>query len=448
MSFFWFHSGNLLAKLLFILYTGIMKILLIEALKHKSITSSIYPPLGLYYIESFVKKHVPFPVEFSNISASDTSKADLWDAPQIIGISSVTANFTVAVKIASELRSRLGNEVPIILGGCHISALPGSLPPPFDAAVIGEGEVTFLEILRKLYDKGRLKPGDFRDIDGVAYMDEGKIIINKERTFIANLDEIPFPARRLAGIGVTHMLTSRGCPYSCVYCATCHLWGKVRSHSPEYVVREIRHLHDGFNINEIILFDDNFLADRKRVHEISDKISSGGLKGKLSFICYGRTRAINESLVNDLVNMGVSEIYLGADNVPDSVIDGSGSSHAYERNSRAVDLCYDAGLKVNCSFVIGLPRQTTKDLDEILRFMDYKRDRVSVFQISPLNLFPGTPVWEYAVKQGKIPESVEDWNLLEHFTPIGAFSAEKYIFLNEMMSINEFAGYCKRFTEI
>lgn len=427
-----------------------MKILLIEALRQKSITSAIYPPLGLYYIESFTKKYAPFSVEFSIVSASEASQADLSDPPQIIGISSVTANFTTAAEIASELRNRLGSEIPIILGGCHISAMPGSLPPAFDAAVIGEGEVTFLEIIRKLHenDNGTLKPEDYKDIKGVAYRKDGKITINKGRAFIKNLDEIPFPARKLPGIGVTHMLTSRGCPYSCVYCATCLLWGRVRSHSPDYVVNEIRHLHKGFHINEIILFDDNFLADRKRVHEISQRISSGNLKGKVSFICYGRTRAINDPLVKDLAEMGVAEIYLGADNVPDSVIDGSGSVDAYRRNSRAVDLCHDAGLKVNCSFVIGLPRQTTGDFDEILRFMDEKRDKISVFQISPLNLFPGTPVWEYAVKKGKIPEFVEDWSLLEHFTPINAFSKDGYIFLNEMMSIEEFAGYCKRFAEI
>lgn len=425
-----------------------MKILLIEALRQKNITSNIYPPLGLYYIEAYIKKHAAFYVEFVITSADDASGIDLTDPPHIIGISAVTANFTKAGNLAAQIRERVGNEIPIILGGCHISAMPGSLPPDFDAAVMGEGEATFLEILQRLHEKGRLEPADYTGIDGVAYRDGGKIVRNKERDFIKNLDEIPFPARRLSGIGVTHMLTSRGCPYSCVYCATCLLWGRVRSHSPEYVVNEILHLHEGFHVNEIILFDDNFLADRKRVHEISQRIIAENLTGKVSFICYGRTRAINEPLVKDLAEMGVVEIYLGADNVSDSVIDGRGSADAYHRNSRAVDLCYDAGLKVNCSFVIGLPRQTTGDLDEILRFMDEKREKISVFQISPLNLFPGTPVWQYAVKKGKIPESVEDWSLLEHFTPIGAFSAENYIFLNEMMSIEEFAGYCKRFTEI
>ena len=425
-----------------------MKILLVEALRQKGITSNIYPPLGLYYIESFAKEHADFELEFVILSADDADSIDLTNPPHIVGISAVTANFRKAEEIAKQIRDRIGDKIPIILGGCHISAMPESLPAVFDAAVVGEGELTFLEILRRLHKKGRLKPSDYIGIDGVARHDGGKIVRNRERAFIKNLDEIPFPARKLSGIGVTHMLTSRGCPYSCVYCATCLLWGRVRSHSPEFVVNEIRHIHEGFHVNEIILFDDNFLADRKRVREISQRLDAENLAGKISFICYGRTRAINKSLVQDLVRMGVVEIYLGADNVPDSVIDGSGSADAYRRNSLAIDLCHDAGLKVNCSFVIGLPRQTTADLDEILRFMDEKGNKVSVFQISPLNLFPGTPVWEYAVRKGKIPEFVEDWSLLEHFTPIGAFSPDSYIFLNEMMSIEEFTGYCKRFTEI
>lgn len=213
-------------------------------------------------------------------------------------------------------------------------------------------------------------------------------------------------------------------------------------------MNEIRHLYKGFHINEIILFDDNFLADRKRVNEISQKIASGNLAGKVSFICYGRTGAVNKSIIRDLNKMGVTEIYLGADNVSDSLINGRGSADAYRRNARAIDLCHNAGLKVNCSFVIGLPYQLCEDLDEILRFITEKRNKVSVFQISPVNLFPGTPLWRFALQKGKIPEFIKDWSQLEHFTPISAFSPDKYIYINEMMSKDVFTDYCRKFADL
>ena len=443
-----------------------MNILLIEAQKTDNFTSKVYPPLGLYYLKSYIEKYAGFKTGFSIISSDNLSIPDKTEKPDIVGISSVTANWRKAVELGREARGKLGSNIPIILGGCHISSLPESLPKAFDAAVTGEGERTFLEILNVLNKKGELKPSDYSRIRGIAFWDhenraedfplavkkvkkrDGSIIVNENIPFIKNLDEVPFPSRKIAGIGVTHIVTSRGCPYSCVYCATCLLWGKVRSHSPEYVVREINHLYKGFNVKEIILFDDNFMADKNRVKEISRLMKKEGLSGKINFICYGRTRSVKEDLLNDLVKMGVKEIYLGADSIQDSNILGSTDKKSFKRNQEAIDLCVKAGLKVNCSFVIGLPRQKPEDLDEILDFVESNRKKISVFQISPVNLFPGTPLWKYAVEKGKIPGEIGDWSKMEHYTHIQGFNPDNYIYLNEMMSIETFADYCKRFAEI
>jgi radical SAM superfamily enzyme YgiQ (UPF0313 family) len=339
--------------------------------------------------------------------------------------------------------------VPILLGGCHISAIPGSLPESFDAAVIGEGEQTFLELLNALEKQGKLSIEDYRRIPGMAYREGDEIKLSPDRINMPDLDIIPYPRRSIPRLGITHMITSRGCPFSCVYCATFALWGKVRAHSPGYVANEIRYLYNNLNIRQIILFDDNFTVSKKRVKIIADNLEKEGLSGKIKYLCYGRTKAVDKFLIDNLVRLGVDEIYLGADSIQDSVIEGGIRNKAvYGINQAAIDLCHNAGMRVNCSFVIGLPGQTTEDLDEILTFIRRNRKKLTGIQVSPINLFPGTPLWDYAQKKGKIPQTITDWSILENFTHISGFSPDNYIYLNENMTLDTFADYCKRFDEI
>jgi len=431
-----------------------MKIFLVEAIKNRSFITGIYPPLGLYYIKSYLEKYSDIDLDLKITSSPDSSMIDPRNPPDIIGISSVTENFTTAIKIAEEIRDKLGYEMPLIIGGCHISAIPRSLPDVFDIAVIGEGEETFLQLVELYHRKRVFNYDDLSQIPGIAYFSnrnerkKNNITFSIPREPVRDLDIIPYPRRKLVGHGLTHIVTSRGCPYACIYCATYLLWGNVRSHSPEYILREIEDLYNNYSIREIILFDDNFLADKKRIKQISNLLNKKGTAGKIEFTCYGRTRAINKSVVNDLVRMGVGEIYLGADTVFDMKIDGTRDERAFKRNTRAIDICRKSGMSVNCSFVIGLPRQTTEDLDDIISFINANRHKLKAIQISPVNLFPGTPLWEYAIKKGKIKEQIEDWSILENFTHIDDFSQDKYIYINEMMSPETFYEYCRIFREI
>lgn len=427
-----------------------MRVLLIEALKSPDCISRVYPPLGLGYLKSYAEKYADFSPDIIIVSTHEPPPIDKSNPPDLIGISAVTETFTRAVDIAESLREKLDPRAPVILGGCHISAVPESLPPVFDAAVIGEGERAFLQILNKLNEKGKLTAEDYAEVPGTAFFNQKSktVLLSEPGRYIREVDTIPFPSRKILGLGITHMLTSRGCPYGCVYCATTALWGKVRAHSPAYVVEEIKMLYDSFQTGQIILFDDNFLIDKQRVKRIAQLLESRGIAGKIDFTCYGRTRAVTADLVSDLLRMGVTEIYLGADTVLDSVIEGRSNPGTFQRNERAIDLCHRAGLKVNCSFVIGLPCQTVDDLDRIEEFIERNYKKLGGLQISPLNLFPGTPIWDYAVARGKIDGKNPDFSSLENFTPINDFSMDNYIYLNEEMDPDTFTGYCKKFEKL
>ncbi|MBI3929831.1 MAG: B12-binding domain-containing radical SAM protein [Armatimonadetes bacterium] len=422
-----------------------MRILLIEATRTAPV-SRFYPHLGLRYLAAFASRYADFELEFLIVAVSEFPK--LSQRPDLVGISAVTGNFATAERIAVSAREQLGHHVPILLGGCHVSALASSLPAPFDAGVIGEGEATFLELLARLKARGTLTESDYASIPGLAYRNQSGVARSGPRPLLTELDRIPFPVQRTPVFGIAHVITSRGCPYPCAYCAARSLWGQVRNHSPRYVVEELQNLVGQAGVDQVIFFDDNFLADRKRIREIAEELEVHGLAGRVGFICFGRTRGIQPDLAADLARMGVQEIYLGADTAADQLNERRRSPGVFQRNQRAVDLCADTGMKVDCSFVVGLPHQTPEDLDQVLDFVVHNRPRLKSIQISPVNLFPGTPLWDYAVKKGRISRDKVDWSALESFTRIQDFSLDRYLYLNERMRPEVFADYCKRFAAV
>ena len=150
------------------------------------------PPLGFLYLESFTKKYFSEHVEFIISDNLDLLLLQDENIPHIIGISSVTENFNFAIDSARKIRNSIDNKIPIIIGGPHISALPHTLPKEFDIGVIGEGEITFTEILKVYQKNGSFPEKDLHDIAGICFHTEkGYVKINPLRIPVTNLDIIP-----------------------------------------------------------------------------------------------------------------------------------------------------------------------------------------------------------------------------------------------------------------
>ena len=234
------------------------------------------PPLGLAYLAAYARKYGSFS-DFVIVDAEEPLVVLRKEKPDIVGMGPITGQYIEANLLAGRIKSEMGT--PILIGGHHISALPQHLSSShFDIAVIGEGERTVLELLQAFQSKWRFEESDLEKINGIVFKTgEGKCRTTHPRDLIRNLDEIPFPARDLLSMkrsyitlrrsefgepGVyTHMMTSRGCPYKCVFCMPTHFWGRPRFHSPEYVVAEMKHLKESYGVEGILIFDDLFLAN-------------------------------------------------------------------------------------------------------------------------------------------------------------------------------------------
>ncbi|MFH1379293.1 MAG: cobalamin-dependent protein, partial [bacterium] len=185
------------------------RILLINAVHTDSEVETRYPNLGLAYLVSSVRKNIK-DVEFEfRIIDSDIKKITDSFKPHIAGITSVSQNYHIALSYAQYLTDI---NIPVILGGIHVSFLPNTVPEYVAAACIGEGEASFSELINA-FIKNDFDHATKNRIQGIVYWHEGRLITTSPRPVEANLDKIPLPARELLKINPhAYMFTSRGCP--------------------------------------------------------------------------------------------------------------------------------------------------------------------------------------------------------------------------------------------
>jgi radical SAM superfamily enzyme YgiQ (UPF0313 family) len=368
-------------------------------------------PLGLCSIAAYLKKYG----DIQDIILLDSNCQDIYEdftPKDIVGISAVSQTLAEAVRFAKFVRTRFP-DVAIVLGGVHISTSL-DLPDCFDLGVIGEGEQTMLELMRL----DSLGIEEIRGVAGICYHMEGGTITNEPRELINSLDTIPLPDRSIAnmdfylkkrqiipyysGRSLT-IMTSRGCPYTCIFCSTKTHWQKFRGFSSKRVIEEIELLINEYQAEIIHIFDDLFTADRKRFFEIQMAIIDRDLHNRARFMCLARADMLDDQIMGMLKAMNVVVIGVGMESGCEKTLRylKNSSSASVNSNHRVIELSNKYGIPIMGSFMIGNPGETEGELLQTLDFI--KGYRSSPF-LAPLTYiataFPGTEFWEYAVGRG------------------------------------------------
>jgi anaerobic magnesium-protoporphyrin IX monomethyl ester cyclase len=358
------------------------------------------PPLGLAYLASTLEKekHIVEILDLNAEPLNDDILLERVSSSDLIGFTSTMASQKEALRLA-----QLMDGGQIIFGGPQASARPEVyLNIPGSIVFEGEAEISLPQYLQKL-----AKGQDGLDTPGIIYQDSQKILVRNSRApLLARIDDIGMPARhllnmqaytvRLAGQRATNMMSSRGCPFNCIFCYHDYLGKVYRARSANNVVQEMEMLRDQYDIGAILFYDDNFTLQRRRVEEICNKISERGLDMK--WRCYSRVNGIDEKLLVKMKKAGCSEIVFGVESGSQRTLDLSCKGIKVEESLKALQMCREVGISTKSYLMIGFPWETLDDLQQTVDFVDQVLpSQVHVVIVTP---FPGTPLEIMLHEQG------------------------------------------------
>lgn len=355
-------------------------------------------PIGLAYTAAFLENN-NIDVEILDLNLHDDNikilKAKLNKYnPKFVGLTANTVDIISAADIA-KLCKEFDKNIVTIIGGPHASALPERTLeefPSFDYAVYGEGEQTFLEILKK-----------GKKADGIAFRENKRIKKNKTRAFIKDLDCIPFPARHklelkkyipLPGnylkLPSTAILTARGCVYNCAFCNKSVFSNIMRFRSPENIVKEIEECVKRYGIYDFRFNDDTLTFDNKRLKGLCNLIIKKRLN--VSWNCYSRVEHVDLDLLKLMKKAGCYHIKYGIESGSRRVLKLLKKEISFKQAEDAIRLTRKAGIESKAMFMIGIPGETKEEIKKTIRFARKLNPDIASFLIyTPL---PGSQLYE------------------------------------------------------
>lgn len=327
--------------------------------------------------------------------------------PEVIGISITTFTLVNALQIIEYCRSKWKSVY--IAGGPHVTMLPKHFMEKhhdlFDFAIVGEGEETIVDLLNNMSRPERVK--------GIVYSDASKqdVVQTERRSVIEDLDCLPFPEFSVfdsvdieEGLFNYQLITSRGCPYKCVFCLSGHLWtNRWRARSPESVLEELKCVIEKHRIKNVTIWDDNFTLDISRAKEICQRFISEGLKLEYS-LAGVRADRLDEELVELLRKSGCSSISIGVEDGDPDTFPLVQKGESLEDIERAINLIKESGISVQAYMVIGLKNSS---YNSFLRSLDFlEKLKVSAHWMIAVP-FPNTDLYRWVEEKGRFLLSLE-----------------------------------------
>jgi radical SAM superfamily enzyme YgiQ (UPF0313 family) len=323
--------------------------------------------------------------------------------PELVGITSVTLNHHIASFIAEVVR-KCDEQVPIAMGGPHVSfVIEGSFQdlPALDFIGISEGEETLLELVRAL--EGRM---DLRDVRGLALRDGEHVVRTAPRPLETQLDRLPTPARDLSPLSRylafdahASVVTSRGCPHSCIFCSAPAWTGRrVRYRTPELCADEIEEL-GRLGFSDITIEDDSFTFKRKHFLTICDELTRRNTG--IHWNAFSRVDAITPEIAETMARAGCEAICFGVESGNQEILDLIKKKSDLQKVREAMRMTQAVGISAIASFIIGLPGETTETLRKTVAFADQLHEEFgSLCGFHVLAPFPGSEVRGRAAEYG------------------------------------------------
>ena len=365
------------------------------------------PHIGIAYLASAIRRSGYRPFVFDmriDPVFKNLAKAIPKFGPDMLALTLMSMEYIPTYDLIKKIRKNF--KIPLVLGGPHPSIFKEKVleQTPADYAIYGEAELTLNELL-----EGKKK----NSIKGLIWRKGNKIITNPARPFIEDLDSLPFPAYDLFDLkkylkgDVIRIVSSRGCPYNCIYCSIKFTMGKnFRARSAENVVEEITYWYKkGFR--KFQFTDDNFTFDIKRAEKIADLIQENKLKIKWDLRNGIRVDKVNPSLLKKFKMSGCTFIAYGVESANQDVLNAMKKGIKVEQVENALKWTIDAGIKTSAFFIIGLPKDNPEKFRNSLKFAKkYKLNEVRFYNLIP---YPGTELYDIAQSQNWLIKKPEEY---------------------------------------
>lgn len=413
-----------------------MRVALINPRFRLPIDTRTTPHLGLAYLAAVNERRGDEVVIF-DCDVEEKPIAELIQdfQPDIVGITANTPQVKQAWRTARDIREVY--DCPIVLGGPHVSVLPEeSCEKPYvDIVVRGEGEDGWIDICNRLeaflkdnsvYSTEAFMHAEnevFDDCLGVTYKTtDGQIHNNPDRTPIADLDSLPWPAYHLFkmkyytnlqpatdaidGARSFSIMTSRGCPYRCTFCSQSIMPIKWRSRSPESVLAEWRHLVEDFGAQEIGILDDSANIRVKRLEGLAELLIENNLNHVPWIFVNGiRANLASKELLSLLKQAGLKRTAFGVETGDEEILKSIDKKIDLDKIRQAFQNAKEINLETIGFFIIGLPGDTRETMQKTIDFA-IELDPV-IANFSMMTPYPGTKVYEMVKRQGRF--LINDW---------------------------------------
>ncbi len=416
-------------------------------------------PLNLLYLGSYVQKNTNWEVSIidgENVASKEgaprsslTSDPELvmnsqiprmesllndsgnefWDLiesniishkPDLVGITCNSGSMDTVRILAKRLRNL---DVPVVLGGSHPTVLPEQslIYTSADMAVTGEGEIALVDLLHAFEGSA-----NFSEVRSLAWKNNNKIVINSRANLIPELDALPVPDRSLIDRSLYYgdvIMTSRGCPFDCAYCASRNIWGKkARLRSVDSIVEELKDIRrraeeslvepEG-NVNDadsipgrwvVKILDDTFAVIKSRTMDLLDAIIDNGLNC-FEFTGGVRADSLDKTLVRKMREANFKRVTLGVESGSPKILKLARKGETNDHVIKAVRMLRKEGIKSHTFFMIGFPEETQEDIELSKKLiLKAQPDYVEINMVTP---YPGTDIFLKIIKDD--PKTIDRW---------------------------------------
>jgi len=387
-----------------------------------------HPAMGLASLSSYVESRGVeckiFDAYFEGWSRERLVSEVSAYRPNLVGVTAMTHEIAASAEVAADIKR--STEAPVVVGGCHVTALPRRTLtefPAFDFGIVGEGELPFAEFLRRWRGGGdtgslsQIRGLVSRSGDQVVYPGKGKQLSSRQ------LDALPMPSfrqyygddrRALAGPEDYYtIMSSRGCPYRCSFCMRV-LGQKVRRRSTEGILAEIEHAMGQYGAHTFDFCDEIFLVNSRRTTDILHALIESGLARRMRWNGLTRADMVTDELIELAKRAGCVRLEMGVESGDDRILAAIQKKITVAQIRRAVAIIKRQRIGLGAYFIIGHPHETVWTANRTVDLAaELNTDTIAVGMMVP---YPGTRIYEMAKRgEGGYTLLSEDWSTYDKY---------------------------------